>query len=193
MKALVFWTIQLGILVGVFTASWISFSVYDQLNTVAQQSQGSVLALVDEPVQFYHDSEAPDPGLVHTIINDIRDDSSFSRLATSQKLTTIAEQRLLDMQANGYYAHYNPESNETFADMLRDVSSEHIFACENLNLTFSAGPQATVEDWLNSPSHKSCLMNSQAQYAGYASASLRIPGQQQAFVVVAIYSAEPSN
>lgn len=187
MKAFGFWLLQCSLLFAVILLSLISYVIVEWPNDISQD-RTAVLAAVDQPVDFFSQSDAPDPLLIHSIINEQRSESSHIRLATHQKLALVAQQRALDMQQDAYYAHINPATGGTFVDSLQDVDFTYSYACENLNLTFSDDARATVEDWLQSPSHKACLMSDDVRYAGYASVPLRVPGQQDSYIVVAVYA-----
>lgn len=189
MKVFGFWLLQCSLLLVVILLSLASYELVEWPSDRSQDPT-AVLAAVDQPVDFFSESDAPDPLLVHSIINEQRSESSHITLATHQKLALAAQQRALDMQRDGYYAHVNPATGGTFVDSLQEVDFTHSYACENLNLTFSDDPWATVEDWLQSPSHKACLMSDDVRYAGYASVPLRVPGQQDAYIVVAVYANE---
>lgn len=141
---------------------------------------------------FSVDPVLPNTNEVFDLVNTERKKQGLPSLERSQLLTDVAKARAADMQKNGYYAHQAPDGTYYF-DLLKGTDYAESYSCENLNLRFSTGPQGYVNGWLDSQSHKRCLLHSDTTRAGYAVVRLSpFEGSEDlpSYVVVAIHATE---
>jgi len=96
------------------------------------------------------------------LINQERIRQGVSQLSMSSQLSTIAATRATDMIENRYYSHISDNGSD-YTSLFNEKSS---FSCENLDLSSSDSPDYIFNDWLNSPSHKSCLLDPRAERVG---------------------------
>ena len=96
-------------------------------------------------------------------IDQIRVANGQAEVAFSAALQQIAELRAKDMRDTGYYAHTSP-SGQTFIDYL----TTDAYACENLQLQTTDDLEAALGSWLQSQSHKDCVLHSDVTQAGVA-------------------------
>ena len=113
-------------------------------------------------------------GTLHEAANEQRAHEGLARLAMSPALMKLAQQRADDMVANNYYAHKNSKG-QSFVELLQtDGVNLPGYACENLNLSTTIEPKATIQTWLASTSgHRECLLSPNVKYVGYATSYLR--------------------
>lgn len=81
----------------------------------------------------------------------------------------VARGRSADMATRDYFSHYIPPDNKTFIDIMRESRIPYRLAGENLEFN-DASHYETVQyadrDFLNSPTHRSVLLNAQYQLVG---------------------------
>lgn len=123
-------------------------------------------------------------------INTLRAEKGLKPLKQSTELDTVADLRAADMSKNAYYAHRSP-TGELFDDiMTRQGITDIGYACENLNMAETSDAGGFIKSWLNSGSHRQCLLDDRTDSAGYAITKIHvsngIPINQ--YVVVAIYT-----
>jgi hypothetical protein len=96
-------------------------------------------------------------------------------------LSTAARQKAGDMYAFNYWAHVSPTGKEPWA-FFKDNGYNYIYAGENLARDF-ASPEATVEAWMNSPSHRENLLNPRYKEIGIAVVDGTLQGSDTTIVV----------
>ncbi len=130
--------------------------------------------------------EAKQPQALTASINKARIDAGTPSILEDTRLNTLATLRLQDMIANHYYAHTAPDGTN-FADILEDVGlSKTTQSCENLLLTNVSDSEAMTAEWLVSPTHKDCMLNTSLNSVGVAQAVFdEATGQ---ILVVTIYA-----
>lgn len=124
------------------------------------------------------------------LINDKRAKAGLKQLTQSTQLDQVADLRAADMSNEAYYAHRSP-TGELFDDVMTQQGITNVgYACENLNMAETSDPAQFLNSWLNSDSHRQCLLNDRLDSAGYAITKIHvsngIPLNQ--YVVVAIYT-----
>lgn len=97
-------------------------------------------------------------------VNRARSNYGVSLIVKDSQLAKIAGFRAEDMKSRRYYAHTTPDGLTYAAYFENQVGN----SCENLNLTESTSFSATINDWLDSLSHRDCLLDSRFKHAGYA-------------------------
>jgi uncharacterized protein YkwD len=95
-------------------------------------------------------------------INRLRTEFGLGPLSSNATLQSITLARNSDMQANQYYAHTSP-NGISLKDFIPKGSG---FACENLLLSESIEAGKIVREWMNSTSHRECLLSEKTTIAG---------------------------
>jgi uncharacterized protein YkwD len=167
--------------VGFFAVSFIKSEVNAQADTTV------LGAYTEVPAPQYAEQQLAQ---LAKQINNVRATNNLQPFTQSSTLDAVAEARATDMSMHAYYAHKSP-SGKLFDDIMADQGTKNIgFACENLNMAETSAPDAFIKSWLDSPSHKQCLLDGRTKLAGYAITKVLIsngvPINQ--YVVVAIYS-----
>ncbi len=188
MRDVVFWTFQIAVLCGAAFTLWLLTSSLQEQVIGGSVANGVVLA--DSDVEFYQSVDAAvNPEELYRLTNAERQQNGSPDLLKSAALAAQAQERAQDMQAGAYYAHKNPTSGETFADGLRADGVGYRYACENLNMTFSANASLTMSDWLDSrDGHRECMMNQAVTHVGYAVVDVPLSEGEVSYIVVAIYA-----
>ena len=101
-----------------------------------------------------------------TTTNQVRILNGLPELKPNFQLDTAAAEKLNDMLSGGYFAHISP-SGVTPWFWIKKSQYTYSVAGENLAVGFFTA-QDTVQAWMNSPSHKANLLNSQYQDIGIA-------------------------
>ncbi len=102
------------------------------------------------------------------LINNVRAQHGLGQLTVVQSLTDIARTRCQDMVSRGYFSHYTPEGT-TFFNIMRNNGISWSNAGENLGNSNPASygtPNAFINAWLGSPSHRDNMLRSHYKYIG---------------------------
>lgn len=146
--------------------------------------------LAPTPIRFNLPTHGPDPNEILALVNAERQQHGLVPLIPNAHLAAVAEKRAQDMQKHRYYAHKGSDGRY-YNEMLRTNGA----SCENLDLQFTLEGNAYLQDWLNSPSHRKCLLNAEATQSGYAVARMDdvfANGQATtSYIVVAIHASDP--
>lgn len=102
------------------------------------------------------------------MLNRSRADDGSSSVAVDPQLMQVAGIRADDMRSREYYAHVNPDGM-TYAAYLQEPDGA---SCENLNLLESSDLNRSISVWLDSNSHRQCLLDSRYDKVGYATAEI---------------------
>ncbi len=142
-------------------------------------------------LRFSSKEGAPDPNEIFKLVNRARQSQGLEALLANSELSIVAEERASDMAANNYYAHQSP-GGKFYYDAFESKGFYTEYSCENLDLEFTKDPAVYVSDWLESSSHRDCLLNPAVAEAGYAviqtKDSLVEGSLEPTFIVVAIHS-----
>ena len=106
------------------------------------------------------------PETVISLTNEKRKESGLSELTYDSSLASAALAKGNDMIQKGYWAHVAPDGTEPW-DFFVDSGYKYKYAGENLARDFS-NPQAAVDAWMASPSHRENLLSSKYQEIGVA-------------------------
>ncbi len=190
MRHITFWVFQMSVVLGVIFMSVAIFGEL-QLPTQAREISANQEVLARSTYSFAATAEPIDSNEVLARVNSQRILAGLASLQANAELEQIAQQRADDMQREAYYAHQSPVTGEQFSDILRQKQVGYRSACENLDMTFYTQTDAIVEDWLQSNAgHRECLLAPYASQAGYAVSSMKLDGNQIAYIVVAIHLSE---
>jgi uncharacterized protein YkwD len=100
---------------------------------------------------------------IAALINNVREQNGLNALAADDSLTEVARQRSQDLINRNYFSHYTPEGTNVF-DLMRSMGISFRYAGENLAQSSPASigsPEAFLNAWLNSPSHKANILRPQ--------------------------------
>ncbi len=102
-------------------------------------------------------------------------------LKTNPTLTLAAQMKANDMAAKGYFAHTSPEGKNPWY-WFKEAGYKFTYAGENLAVNFS--DSVDVEKaWMNSPGHRTNIVNSKYTEIGIATAEGVYNGRPTTFVV----------
>lgn len=118
--------------------------------------------------------------------NNERKNTGLSELKLNDKLSEAAFLRAQDMFAKNYWSHTSPTGVQPWK-WFGDVGYNYSYAGENLAKNYP-NATATVEAWMNSPSHKDNVLNSHYTEIGFAVVDGTLNGQNTT-LVVALYGA----
>lgn len=121
-----------------------------------------------------------------TMTNESRALHNEAPLTVNTQLMSAAQQKAEDMVQQRYFAHFSP-SNKSPWDFFRESGYTYAVAGENLAIT-NENESAVISGWINSPTHKENMLNSQYQDIGIGIATY---GTYQDYtnttVIVALY------
>lgn len=118
---------------------------------------------------------------VITLTNAKRAASGLAPVTYNPLLARAAAAKAADMFAGDYWAHNSP-SGKTPWSFISSAGYKYVFAGENLARDFSdAG--SVVDAWMNSPSHRSNLLDKNFREIGVAVSSGKLSGREGILVV----------
>jgi len=130
-------------------------------NTPYQQAVASDIL---KPQAFLNDYEMR----LEDLINKYRIENGVNAVKFDGTLTFIAKIRSQDLIDRNYFSHYTPEGTTVF-NLLRSYGINFITAGENLANAGSIDvgtPEAFMEAWSNSPSHRANMLKGDYNYIG---------------------------
>lgn len=113
--------------------------------------------------------------------NEARKNNNIVELKPNYQLDLAAQEKLEDMVKNNYFSHVSP-SGTTPWFWIKSSAYNYLYAGENLAIGFTTADE-TVEAWLNSPSHKENLLNTNYREIGVAIGRANIDGISGILVV----------
>lgn len=123
------------------------------------------------------------------LTNNKRVENGFGALATNSQLTKAAIAKSSDMFTNNYWAHNSP-GGKTPWSFITSAGYKYVFAGENLARDFNdAG--SVVEAWMNSPTHRSNLLDSNFKEIGVAVVNDKF-GSRDSILVVQMFGTRVS-
>lgn len=115
------------------------------------------------------------------LTNKKRAQDGLDPLSLNQQLTQAANAKAADMFTGNYWAHNNP-SGKTPWSFISAFGYKYIFAGENLARDFNdAG--SVVNAWMDSPSHRSNLLDKNFKEIGVAVVNGKFSGRESTLVV----------
>lgn len=118
--------------------------------------------------------------------NKERAQAGVPELALNDKLSEAAFLRAQDMFEKNYWSHTSPTGVQPWK-WFADVGYNYSYAGENLAKNYP-NAEATVEAWMNSPSHRENIVNGHYTEIGFAVVDGSLNGQNTT-LVVALYGA----
>ncbi|MBI5004417.1 hypothetical protein HZC00_04990 [Candidatus Kaiserbacteria bacterium] len=115
------------------------------------------------------------------LTNGDRTTNDLSILKVNPVLVAAAQTKADDMAAKGYFAHTSPDGTDPW-HWFAEAGYQFDYAGENLAIDFS--DSADVERaWMNSPTHRENILNTQFTEIGIATAVGMYQGRMTTFVV----------
>lgn len=101
-----------------------------------------------------------------SLANEKRVRHGVGPLTENEKLNKAAKARANDMFKKGYWDHFSPDGKEPW-DAVTAENYKYSYAGENLAKGFTDA-NATINAWMNSPTHRENLLNSNYENIGVA-------------------------
>lgn len=120
------------------------------------------------------------PSVLVDLANQDRKEHSLKQLTVNPLLNKAAEKKAADMAAKSYFAHVSPEGVEPWF-WLKAVGYKYRAAGENLAVHFDDS-EAVNKAWMDSPSHRANIVNSEFTEIGIGTAVGVFEGRQTIFV-----------
>lgn len=98
------------------------------------------------------------------LINEIRADNGLNTLSHHWQLSRVARFKSQDMRENRYFAHNSPVYGTPF-QMIRSFGISFRSAGENIAKGYHT-PRSVVNAWMDSPGHRSNILNSAYTHIG---------------------------
>ena len=121
-----------------------------------------------------------------TDTNKQRESQGLGDLTVNDKLSQAAYLKAQDMFTHDYWAHTSPQGVEPWK-WFNDTGYNYSIAGENLAKNYPTA-DATVNAWMNSPSHRENIMNGKYTDVGFAVVEGTLEGKATT-LVVAFYGA----
>lgn len=152
----------------------------------------SLLAPFHKPnVAVLSYSSATSPNGLLSETNNRRESSGDKPLGINGLLTAAAQTKADDMASRNYWSHITPDGEQPWYFISR-AGYSYSEAAENLAYGFTSSKD-TVSGWMNSPEHKSAMLNKDYSEVGFGiakAANYQDHGPET--IVVALY-AKPSS
>jgi hypothetical protein len=121
------------------------------------------------------------PERVLEVTNQKRGENGLSPLTLNSKLSEAAQRKAGDMFAFNYWAHISPSGRSPWS-FFQEVGYKYLYAGENLARDFMSS-DSVVDAWMNSPSHRDNLLNSNYKEIGLSVVNGTLNGVETTLVV----------
>jgi len=121
------------------------------------------------------------PSEIVRLTNAQRQAAGVGPVQLDSELSQAAAQKAADMFAHDYWAHVSPQGVQPWT-YITNSGYQYRYAGENLARDFT-GPDAVVQAWMDSSSHKENLLNSRYQDIGVAVVDGQLEGRETTLVV----------
>lgn len=121
------------------------------------------------------------PKTLVELANNNRASNRVSFLTTNPLLESAAQKKANDMASKGYFAHTSPEGKTPWY-WFNEVGYDFQYAGENLAVNFVDSIDVDSA-WMNSPGHRSNILNGKFTEIGIATAKGMYNGRETIFVV----------
>ncbi|MCR4256396.1 MAG: CAP domain-containing protein, partial [Candidatus Uhrbacteria bacterium] len=121
------------------------------------------------------------PTTVIELSNRVRASLELPPLVTDERLSQAAQAKADDMAKRGYFAHASLDGS-TALDRIRQTGYPTRYAAENLAVHFMTALDVQ-RGWMNSPSHRSILLDERYEDSGVGVAYGFYEGRETTFVV----------
>lgn len=119
-------------------------------------------------------------GLV-ALTNESRSQNGLGTLSTNSALATAAYNKAKDMFEDNYFAHTSPDGKTPW-DFIKEAGYTYSYAGENLAIGY-ADADELFDAWMNSPTHRENILNSNFREIGIAVLSGTFEGSQTLIAV----------
>jgi len=121
------------------------------------------------------------PEKVLEVTNQKRAENGLTPLTLNGKLNEVAQRKAGDMFAFNYWSHVSPSGRSPWS-FFQEVGYKYLYAGENLARDFM-NSEAVVEAWMNSPSHRDNILNSNYKEIGLSVVNGTLNGVETTLVV----------
>lgn len=121
------------------------------------------------------------PEKILELTNQKRAEQGLSPLTINSKLNESAQRKAGDMFAFNYWAHISPSGRNPWS-FFQEVGYKYVYAGENLARDFMDS-DATIEAWMNSPTHRDNILNSNYKEIGISVINGTLNGVETTLVV----------
>ena len=121
------------------------------------------------------------PEKVLEVTNQKRAENGLAPLTLNGKLNEVAQRKAGDMFAFNYWSHVSPSGRSPWS-FFQEVGYKYLYAGENLARDFM-NSEAVVEAWMNSPSHRDNILNSNYKEIGLSVVNGTLNGVETTLVV----------
>ncbi len=121
------------------------------------------------------------PGKVIQLVNIAREKEGLAPLSQSEVLSKVANEKLNDMIENHYFAHTSPKGKTPWHWFSLE-NYDYQFAGENLAINY-ASAEEQQKAWMNSPTHRKNILNSDYKEIGVAFGAGEIDGEMSLITV----------
>ncbi|MFZ2975265.1 MAG: CAP domain-containing protein [Candidatus Moraniibacteriota bacterium] len=121
------------------------------------------------------------PGKVIQLVNIAREKEGLAPLSQSEALRKVANDKLNDMIENHYFAHTSPKGKTPWYWFEKE-DYDYQFAGENLAINYTSAEEQQ-KAWMNSPTHRKNILNSDYKEIGVAFGAGEINGEMSLITV----------
>lgn len=121
------------------------------------------------------------PEKILELTNQKRAEQGLSPLTINSKLNESAQRKAGDMFAFNYWAHISPSGRNPWS-FFQEVGYKYVYAGENLARDFMDS-DAVIEAWMNSPTHRDNILNSNYKEIGISVINGTLNGVETTLVV----------
>ena len=121
------------------------------------------------------------PERVLEVTNQKRAESGLTPLTLNGKLNEAAQRKAGDMFAFNYWSHISPSGRSPWS-FFQEVGYKYLYAGENLARDFM-NSESVVEAWMNSPTHRDNILNSNYKEIGLSVVNGTLNGVETTLVV----------
>lgn len=121
------------------------------------------------------------PEKILELTNQKRAEQGLSPLTINSKLNESAQRKAGDMFAFNYWAHISPSGRNPWS-FFQEVGYKYVYAGENLARDFMDS-DAVIEAWMNSPTHRDNILNSNYKEIGISVVNGTLNGVETTLVV----------
>ncbi len=129
-------------------------------------------------------------GEIIKLTNHERNQNGLPDLAENKQLEQAAKAKAADMITFDYWAHYSPQGKSPW-DFINSAGYKYTYAGENLARDFDDANSVVVA-WMNSPSHRSNMLDENFREIGVAVADGKLGGRE-GILVVQEFGTNPSS
>ncbi len=137
--------------------------------------------IMSSALQLQDMSAAVITSVLNADTNTYRAENRILGLQENPLLSAAARLKAEDMAKRGYFAHLGPDGEKPWSWM-KKAGYEYVYAGENLAVHFSDSKDVT-NAWINSPKHRSNLVNERFTETGIGIAEGTFEGSPTVFVV----------